>query len=1152
MGNSVKKDYTVGQIVNLMSVDCQRIQDSVGVFHFIIPLFTSLVVCLYQIWDAVEESLLPCLVILALFIGLSIAFGRFQQGYLFGLLQNKSSRMKLFNEVLGGIKVLKMYAWETIFGNKLMDIRDTEIGFLKKNALITSFSVTLSMQNPFLLSSVVFLSYVIAKPSMYLDAATAFQVISVLNFLRNNMAFVPTVITAIIQSRVSVRRIQRFLWTEDINTDHVHHVIEADHVISVNNASFTWDPESPMSTLRNIDMKGNEGELVAVVGLVGSGKSSLLSALLGEMSRTQGDVSLKGTTAYVPQEAWIQNMTLKDNILYGSQYQNRRYRKVIKACQLLPDLAILSAGDQTEIGQRGINLSGGQKQRVSLARAVYSNSDIYLLDDPLSAVDSHVGKAIFDKVVSNDGLLKGKTRILVTHGIHWLPKVDKIIVMDNGRISEVGSYEQLLGNNGAFALFLNTFLLKGDSDDVESDEEVRLLKEHIRERIDTSTSDGAMSDDNIDGLRKSHKKRTISASSSASAESLMSLSQSFRCDEEQRLTSRRLITEETTKDGMVSWRVYFAFMKAMGVGVTSMAFSMLAISHALGALLNFWITFWTKDVEVDQGLNVTNHTNLTPFINNDPDYTDRNVYYLTTYFIIGLCQVLTMFLFMILFLFGMVRASKVFHSSMLQCILRSPMSFFDTTPLGRILNRFCSDLDTIDDRLPTTYRLLYYSYSLLVSFIVIGIQTPEFIIATIPSIIIFSVLLKFYIPTARQLKRIESVTRSPVYNHFSETITGASVIRAYGSVDRFILESERRIDTNLAFLHAANGASRWIGVSSESIGNLLTLVAGLFAVLSTTVSGSEAGLSLTYASQIVFSINACVYSISDMEMNIISAERVEEYTKLVAEAEWKDPDHHPYDSWPEDGKVRFEDYKTRYRPGLELVLNGVNCEIYSGEKVGIVGRTGAGKSSLVLALFRLTEAASGSITIDQRRIADLGLHDLRPRITILPQDPVIFSDTIRSNLDPSNRFSDEAIWRALESAHLKQFISEQRDTIYHQCGEDGLNLSVGQRQLVCLGRALLHKNKILILDEATAAVDMETDELIQQTIKSEFEDCTVLTIAHRLNTIMDYDRVMVLDKGLVVEFDRPENLLADKGTVFYGMAKDADLVDWFDTENKQK
>ncbi|OWF55505.1 multidrug resistance-associated protein 1-like [Mizuhopecten yessoensis] len=1158
MGNTVKRDYTVGQIVNLMSVDCQRIQDSVIFFNYMIPFVTSLAVSLYEIWDAVNESIVYCLIVAVIFISLNIIFGRFQQRYQIGLMQSKSSRMKLFNEVLGGIKVLKMYAWESIFGKKLLSIREKELGFLRKYAVVTSFTVTLSTQSPFLLSTVVFLGYVLAKPSQYLDAATAFQVVSVVNFLRYPISFVPYVITAIIQSRVSVGRIQQFLWSEDLNTDTVHRVTEAVHAVSVENASFTWDPELPIQTLRSINVNIDDGQLVAVVGLVGAGKSSLLAALLGEMARTQGRVTLKGTTAYVPQEAWIQNMTLKDNILYGSQFRTRRYRKVIKACQLTPDLAILSAGDQTEIGQRGINLSGGQKQRVSLARAVYSNSNVYLLDDPLSAVDSHVGKAIFDKVISHDGLLKGKTRVLVTHGIHWLPKVDKIIVMDNGRITEMGSYDQLLENNGAFSRFLNTYLLKGDSDDDESDEEVRLIKQHIRERFDQVTSDGLTSDDNIVmdeltkgfGHKKSLRRRTISTTSAATVESLMSLSQSSpKCDEEQRFHSGRLITEETTKEGVVSWRVYFGYMKAMGVGATILAVSLLAASQAIGAFLNFWIDFWTTDVEMDQAINVTAQTNST--MDYIQDFTDKNIYYLTTYFIIGLAQGIAMFLFVFLYLFRMVRASKYFHSSMLDCILRSPMSFYDTTPIGRVLNRFSSDLDVIDDRLPRTFRLLLYYFSvLLLTFIVIGIQTPQFLIALAPAGVLFIILLKFYLPTARQLKRIESVTRSPVYNHFGETITGASVIRAYGSVDRFIQESERRVDTNLAFYHGANGASRWIGIASESLSNTLVLVAALFTVLSPTVTGSDAGLSLTYASQIVFGIAVCVYSVSEMEMNIVSAERVSEYTELPAEAEWDNPAHHPHDSWPDDGTVKFKNYTTRYRPGLELVLNGVNCEIHSGEKVGIVGRTGAGKSSLVLALFRLTEAASGSITIDQRRIADLGLHDLRPRITILPQDPVIFSDSIRANLDPSNRFSDEAVWRALESAHLKQYVSGQQNNIYHECGEGGLNLSAGQRQLVCLGRALLHKNKILILDEATAAVDMETDDLIQQTIKMEFEECTVLTIAHRLNTIMDYDRVMVLDKGLIVEFDRPQTLLTDKDTVFYSMAKDADLVDWFDTENK--
>lgn len=471
------------------------------------------------------------------------------------------------------------------------------------------------------------------------------------------------------------------------------------------------------------------------------------------------------------------------------------------------------------------------------------------------------------------------------------------------------------------------------------------------------------------------------------------------------------------------------------------------------------------------------------------------------------------------------------------------MAFFDTTPIGRIMNRFSSDIDIMDNKLPESFRLwTIMIFSTLAVVLVVSITTPIFIAAIIPIGIFYIFFVKFYLPTARTMRRTESVCRSPIYNHFSETITGAAVIRAYKCGERFVVESRKRVDKNIKFFFAANTGARWIGIRLEMLGNLIVLLATLFSLLSDDLNGAQVGLSISYAVQITITLNLVVLAISEMEMNVISAERVTEYTNLQSEASWTNEVTKPEPSWPSRGTLEFSDYTTRYRPGLDLVLKGINCTIKDGEKVGIVGRTGAGKSSLTLCLFRLIESAGGCIKIDGVNIADLGLHDLRSKLTILPQDPVIFSGSLRSNLDPFDRHHDDGIWKAITQAHLKDFVLSLDGQLDYECGEGGQNLSVGQRQLVCLARTLLHKTRVLILDEATAAVDMETDDLIQDTIRTQFKECTIITVAHRLNTIMDYDRVMVLDAGLIKEFDSPQKLLADTSGVFFGMARDAGLV----------
>ncbi len=473
------------------------------------------------------------------------------------------------------------------------------------------------------------------------------------------------------------------------------------------------------------------------------------------------------------------------------------------------------------------------------------------------------------------------------------------------------------------------------------------------------------------------------------------------------------------------------------------------------------------------------------------------------------------------------------------------MSFFDTTPLGRIVNRFAKDVDICDYTLPTSVNnFLNFGFQFLGAVVLILTVIPIFVVVIVPVTIVFLVVQKIFVDTARQLKRLESISRSPVYSHFGETVAGQTTIRAFDMEETFIKESQHRVDSNQVSYYLNQMINRWLSIRLETLGNMITFGACLYIILDPdAVNPSEVGLVINYALTITSVLNYVVRFLTEVETNIVAVERIREYTNDIdQEAEWVLEDRAPDAKWPQQGHVQFDDYGIRYRPGLDLVLKNISVDISGGEMVGIVGRTGAGKSTLTVALFRLVEAAEGKIVIDGEDISALGLHDLRKKLTIIPQDPVLFSGTLRINLDPFAAYSDEEVWKALELSHLKEFATSLENGLQHEISEGGENLSVGQRQLLCLGRALLRKTKVLVLDEATAAVDLETDDLIQATIRKEFKGCTVLTIAHRLNTIMDYDKIMVLDKGLIKEFDSPQNLLDDQDTIFYSMAKNANLA----------
>ncbi|XP_020316036.2 canalicular multispecific organic anion transporter 2 isoform X2 [Oncorhynchus kisutch] len=1130
--NAAKRTSTVGEIVNLMSVDAQRFMDLTTFLNMLWSAPLQIILALYFLWQNLGPSVLAGVAVMILLIPLNAAIAVRTRAYQVEQMQYKDARIKLMNEILNGIKVLKLYAWESSFKEKVLEIRQKELNVLRKTAYLGALSTMAWTSAPFLVALTTFAVYVTVDKNNILDAEKAFVSLSLFNILRFPLNMLPQVISSIVQASVSLKRIQDFLSHDELDPESVDRTNTAtDSSVTVVNGKFTWAKQDPPA-LHNINLMVPQGSLLAVVGHVGCGKSSLVSALLGEMEKMEGDISIQGSVAYVPQQAWIQNATLRDNILFGKAYNEHKYRCCLDACALTQDLEVLPGGDLTEIGEKGINLSGGQRQRVSLARALYNEADVYLLDDPLSAVDAHVAKHIFDQVIGPEGALQGKTRILVTHGISFLPQVDNIVVMVEGRVSEMGSYQELLKQNGAFAEFLRNYSLE---DIIEEDEATEALIDEEENFPDDALSNHTDMVDNEPVVNEAKRQfiRQISIisgdlenpKSRSVRKRLCSERKHAESDSEKKLPKvEKLIQAETAETGRVKSKVFWEYAKAVGPLLSLFICFLYGCQSAASIGANVWLSQWTNDAA--------------------QNVTQENVSMrVGVYAALGMAQGLLVMVSSFTLAMGNIGAARKLHYALLDNKFHTPQSFFDTTPIGRVINRFSKDIYVIDEALPSTVLMFLGTFfSSLSTMIVIVASTPIFAVVIAPLAFIYIFVQRFYVATSRQLKRLESVSRSPIYSHFSETVTGSSVIRAYCRHDAFVLMSDMKVDENQKSYYPGIVSNRWLGVRIEFIGNCIVLFAALFAVIGKDkLNPGLVGLSVSYALLVTMSLNWMVRMTSDLESNIVAVERVKEYSETKTEAPWEVEDKKPSPDWPSEGNVEFSDYSVRYREGLELVLKNLTVSVKGGEKIGIVGRTGAGKSSMTLCLFRLLEAAGGEITIDGVKISEIGLHDLRSKLTIIPQEPVLFSGSLRMNLDPFERYSDGEVWKALELSHLNKFVSNQPAKLELECSEGGENLSVGQRQLVCLARALLRKTRILILDEATAAIDLETDDLIQSTIRTQFEDCTVFTIAHRLNTIMDYTRVLVLDKGQIAEFDTPTNLLFRRG-IFYGMAKDAGLA----------
>ncbi|KAG0591623.1 hypothetical protein KC19_1G189200 [Ceratodon purpureus] len=1094
-----RKGFTAGKITNLMTTDAEALQQISQQLHSLWSSPLRIVIAITLLYQQLGvASIFGSLVLLVMIPLQTFMVTRMRNLSKEGL-QRTDRRIGLMNEILSAMDIVKCYAWENSFRTKVLNIRDDEISWFRKAQL-------LSAVNTFCLNSVPILVTVLAFGFFtyfggILTPAKAFTSLSLFAVLRFPLFMFPTLVTAAVNANVSLKRLQDLLLAEE-RVLALNPPLETGlPAISVKDGSFAWDASNEDSTLSKINFEVEVGSLVAIVGSTGEGKTSLLSAVLGEMATRSGNFIIRGKVAYVPQVSWIFNATVRDNILFGLPYNADKYNRAIRVAGLERDLSLLPGGDLTEIGERGVNISGGQKQRVSIARAVYADADVYLFDDPLSALDAHVAKQVFDTCLKDE--LRNKTRVLVTNQLHFLSRVDKIILIHRGEIKEQGSYDDLMANGPLFnQLMEKAGSIEDSVDDEEGDAE-----------ISEAVNGGSNSAESKAQEGPALKRRSSSKKNPKESEK-----------EKEKRAGASLIKTEERETGIISWKVLARYRTAMGGAlVVGVLFLCYIVTEVIRLSTSGWLSIWTD---------------------NTSPKTHGPMFYLEVYSGLSFAQVCITLGNSFWLVLSSLSAAQSLHNGMLGSILRAPMSFFHANPVGRIINRFAKDTGDIDRSVAMFTNMFLTSwFSLMSTFFLIGYVNTISLWAILPLLLAFYSSYLYFQATAREVKRMDSITRSPVYAQFGEALNGLATIRAYKAYDRMANMNGHAMDTNARFTVVTMSSNRWLGVRLEFLGGLMIWMTGTLAVFGNSrardraVFAPQMGLLLSYALNITNLMTAVLRLASLAENSFNAVERVGNYVDIEQEAPLIIEDHRPPPGWPSAGKVEFKNVVMRYRPNLPAVLQGVSVEIRPMEKVGVVGRTGAGKSSLFNTLFRVVEPESGQILIDGIDIRTLGLADLRKNLGIIPQTPVLFSGTIRFNLDPFSEHSDADLWESLERAHLKDVVRRNTLGLEAEVSEGGENFSVGQRQLLSLARALLRRSKILVLDEATAAVDVGTDALIQKTIREEFKSCTMLIIAHRLNTIIDSDRILVLDAGRIVEMDTPQVLVMKEDSMFAGMVR---------------
>jgi len=1056
-----------GEVVNLITNDSQRLIEFFLYGHFLwsAPFLCLVVVVLLMI--EVGIAALPGLVTLLFFFLMQYYLGRLSLTVRNKAIVRTDERVRTMNEVLTAVKMVKLYAWEDSFVDKVSHIREKEVKIISLGSYLKGLNLAFSLSMVVIAAMITLAAYVALGNDV--DAITAFIVIALLNVLRFPLTLLPITVKTAPEVLVALNRLTEFMAKpEVVNITHLNKDPGQNASLLISQGEFRWDLDQPNPTLFDINLSITAPNLFAVCGSVGAGKSSLLSALLGQINKTRGEATIKGSVAYASQQPWILNRTVRENILFGRPMDEARYQSTLAACSLEKDLSLLPAGDQTEIGERGVNLSGGQKARISLARAVYRDADIYLLDDPLSAVDQYTGKAIFTRCLR--GLLRGKLVVLVTHQLQYLSQCDTVAFMDKGLIKGLDTYANLSERNESFR---------------------ELLQAHVGLEDDEEAEEAAPT-----------------AAAAAKAETTPPA-----VAKEAATSSGALITKEDAGEGGVSFAVIVAYAKAMGgLLVVLFLFALFIAFQVLQSLALWWISFWVQY----------------PIWSSNTNY----VLVLCAFSVSSLLVALVRGYFYVRFT---MKAASSLHGRIFHKVLCAPMFFFDSTPVGRILNRFSKDQDQIDDLLPEfIQQTIQYTLVVLAVIITIIIFIPIFATALVPLVLLYAVIHYFYRPTQRCLKRLDGISRSPIYSHVSATIQGLDSIRAYKVQPEFICQNDENVDFNHRAYILYYMVGRWLGIRLDLIASCIIFFTALFGVLSKgSLEPGVIGLTLTSAMQVTGVFQWTVRTASESEAYLTSVERQLHYLNyLPSEAPWHVPDTEPDPDWPEAGKVEFKSVDLKYREEHDAVVKDLTFTVNPGEKVGVVGRTGAGKSTISLALFRILECWKGQVLIDGVDISKLGLHTLRSRLSVIPQDPVMFTGTVRENLDPFMRNTDADVWSALERVHLADVIRGLPLQLQAPVLENGENFSVGQRSLFCIGRALLRKSKILFLDEATASVDLETDRLIQMTLQDVFEGCTVFAIAHRLNTIIDSDRVIVMDEGRLAEYDAPSRLLEEPTTKF--------------------